>query len=530
MELTQDQKEAYDAIQSKQIVFVSGPAGTGKSFLIHYIQEQSRQKEIPYITLSSTGISAHHIEGMTVHGFLCRLKLKLIEIQPNTIFIVDEISMLGKKIMDAFECQLRKHFCTDMYFDPSDFSNPFGGQKIVFFGDFAQLPPIDDAYCFDSDAWSFINAHHELTTIKRQNDASFKTFLSHVRLGKLTRDDKLTIESMTRRKAQTTTQLFLSNKEAEEFNIMNFDKMIASGSEPIKLDSKIEAELFTSEEQDQFFKDRHQCYKTLHICIGATCMLTANLDVQNGWCNGTLGKIKAFTNDEIIMENTKGHTMSIPRKMYYRFKKRVECDVLVMGEKKKKRLCGKMECEHTPMYAYIDNDFDTKEMKRSVAQMVVHQFPILLAWGITIHKSQGMTLDSCTITLPFIYSPSLIYVALSRCKNLESIVLKTNGPIRYEQICPSSEVMKHIFNWESKVCKICNETYLGPYASFCQDCCAAPGKYSFYRFIDFIPAADPTPDMVQYLNYAIHHPEQSKTVRWKKFITFAKSPMCQVAE
>jgi hypothetical protein len=111
---------------------------------------------------------------------------------------------------------------------------------------------------------------------------------------------------------------------------------------------------------------------------------------------------------------------------------------------------------------------------------------LLLAWGITIHKSQGMTLDSCLITLPFQYSPSLIYVALSRCTSMERISLRASSPIRYDQIRPSEEVMRTIFGWKEKECKLCHESYIGPYQSFCQDCCSAPGKYSMFRFIDFI--------------------------------------------
>ena len=525
-ELTCDQQHAFDEIQKKQVVFVSGPAGTGKSFLIHHLKRDFTERQIPFIVLSSTGISAHHIEGMTVHGFLCRLQLKLIQFTPETVLIVDEISMLGKKIMDNFEYRLRKYFSQGAYFDPADKSNAFGGCKIVFFGDFAQLPPINDQYCFESEAWSTIQSHCELTTIKRQNQDEFKLFLSHVRVGKLTTEDKRCFEKMTKHQIKTQTQLFQSNKEAEEFNRFHLEQLIQSGAIASQLDAKIDETKFDASEVDAFFNDRHQFYKRLVICPGSQCMLTSNIDVANGWCNGTLGTVVSVSDTEIVMQNTKGQSKSITRKTYIRYKQRVECDVIVVGEKKekKKRTCGKMDCAHSPIYNYLDNDFE-KEAAESV--LTIHQFPLLLSWGITIHKSQGMTLESCTITLPFIYSPSLIYVALSRCISMDRIVLKTNGPIRYEQICPSQEVMTAIFGWKPKTCKICNESYIGPYASFCSDCCSAPGKYSFYRFIDFIPAADPSPDMIQYMEYALQNPKKSTTVRWKKFIDFAKSPLCK---
>jgi ATP-dependent DNA helicase PIF1 len=379
------------------------------------------------------------------------------------------------------------------------------------------LPPIDDSYCFESEAWSFINSHHELTTIKRQNQEEFKTFLSHVRLGKLNREDKQKFDTLCRHSFPTTTHLFYSNKEAEEFNEYHLKKLVEStGNVPVELQCKIDSNQFEEDEIDSFFRDRHQLYKTLFLCEGATCMLTANLDVQNGWCNGTLGTIHSIKNGQITMKNKAGQIMLIPTRIYKREKRRVECDVVV--SKGKKRFCGQTDCYHTPVYQYLDDELKDQPEH----YLHVTQYPLLLAWGITIHKSQGMSLDSCTITLPFTFSPSLIYVALSRCVSFDSLCIKTNGPIRYDQICPSQDVMKHIFQWKEAVCKICNETYLGPYSAFCQDCCSAPGKYSMYRFIDFIPQANPSPSMQDYRLYALKNPTKASTTRWKKFITFCK--------
>ena len=522
MELTPDQQVAFDAFQSNNLVYVSGPAGTGKSFLIHYIQEDCRRRNIPYKTLSSTGISAHHIEGMTVHGFICRRHLKLLDITPDTVFIMDEISMLGKKTFDAFELELRKSACTNQYFDPQDRSNPFGGYKIIFFGDFAQLPPIDDSFCFTSNAWSDIAVHCELTTIKRQADSMFKQFLSRVRIGKLLREDKEAFETLCRRKGNATTHLFLSNKEAEEFNRDGLEALVKEkGHSVMAYDCIVNAEGFTKTEQEKFFNDRHQFYQRLVVCEGAKCMLTANINVEEGWCNGTLGTIVSMTDKEIIMKSENGKTCPIPRREYTRVKHRSECDVVLGKDEKKKkgqRYCGRRDCNHTPIYTYVDNDFDSKE--EGGTMMEVQQFPILLAWGITIHKSQGMTLSSCTITLPYLYSPSLLYVALSRCTSFETLSLKASSPIRYDLIVPSTEVMTTIFGWTSKTCSICHESYIGPYARFCQDCSSAPGKHSFHRFIDFIPAANPSPDMLDYISYVKANPTKSTTTRWKKFLTF----------
>ena len=521
--LTPDQEIAFQAYTNHPRVFISGPAGTGKSFLIHHIQDDCKKKGIPCITLSSTGISAHHIEGMTVHGFLCRLRLKLIKPTPDTVFIVDESSMLGKKIFDLFETQLRKYASTDEYFDPSDRSSPFGNFKMVFFGDFAQLPPINDDFCFHSNSWYTIEEKHELTTVMRQTDPEFQTFLSHVRTGKLLKSDKDKIQSLLRHSNEATTHLFLSNAEAEEFNKTGLETMIQKEQTSItSLSSKITSTL-TEEEELQFFKDNHHCYHTLSICIGAKCMLTSNIDVQNGWCNGTLATIHDIRPQEIIIKDKKGRLCPVSRKLYQRIKHRLECDVIVSSDKKKKRYCGKTDCNHSPIYTMLDDDplYAVKIQDQS-KMMTVEQFPLLLAWGLTIHKSQGMSLESCAITLPYQYPPSLIYVALSRCISFDRLSLRTSSPIRFDQIRPSEEVMRTIFGWSDKTCQLCEETYMGPYTSFCQECCSAPGKYSQYRFIDFCEEAMPSPSMLSYINYALQNPEKSTTKRWKKFVAFCR--------
>ena len=528
--LTEDQEIAFQSIQSNQLVYISGPAGTGKSFLIQYIQEDCRKKNIPVVTLSSTGISAHHINGSTVHSFICRLRLKMIEPAVSTVFIIDEISMLGKKVFSAFEAALRKYYCTSEYFDPKDRSHPFGGAKVIFFGDFAQLPPINDEFCFFDDSWEAIQAKHELTTVKRQRETEFKDFLARVRTGKLQQMDKDRIQSMTKHcPRQGDIRLFLSNAEAEEYNAINLRELMnQTDVQATFFPSHKESSGFDMDECKSFFQDRHQCYETLSICVGAKVMLTANLDIANGWCNGTLGFVVDIRGDMILMKNTKGECLPISRKEYTRNKYRMECQVVV-SEKGKKKVCGQTDCLHSPTYSFVDDDTmnvenkDAKDAKDSLMKLKVLQFPLLLAWGITIHKSQGMSLESCVITLPYQYSPSLLYVAFSRCISFERLCIRTEHPIKYDQIRPSEEVMEHIFHWKHKTCKLCKEEYMGSYASFCADCSSAPGKYSMYRFIDFIPEANPSPDMIQYMNYVLQNQSKGTTSKWKKFVAFCKS-------
>jgi len=506
MSLTPDQQEAYDSFVQNQITFISGPAGTGKSYLIKYIQSQLTEQQRPFFTLSSTGISAHHIGGMTVHSFLCRLKIKAIEVSSEMVLILDEISMLGKKIFESFEYSLRKFFFKSKYFSKED-GTAFGGIKIVMFGDFAQLPPVQDEFCFHADCWDTILATHELKTVLRQTDPEFQSFLSHIRTGKLTRPIREKLYSLSKRKLVTDTHLFLSNAEAEEFNRRGLDSIPAVKKSFEHLHQL--AGTTNLSDLERFFLDRHQCYETLTVCVGAKCMLTTNLDVESGWCNGTLAIVESFTGDQIIIKNKVGQIMPITRKTYTRSKHTLESE-----SEHKSKAKGRYDVN------YLDD-----EEAKGADLITVHQFPLILAWGLTIHKSQGMSLPSCTISLPILYPPSLMYVALSRCMSWDTLCITSRTPIRYDQICPSTEVMSLLFETPTRTCKICQDSYVGPYAAFCHDCCSAPGSYTMYRFIDFIPEANPSPDMIQYMNYVLEHPDKGTTAKWKKFVAFCRSKM-----
>jgi ATP-dependent DNA helicase PIF1 len=194
--LTIDQERAVQAIDESTLSFISGPAGTGKSFLIHYLTEQFQEQLKTVHLLSSTGISAYHIKGMTVHSFLARIQMSesafYLPLDKDDVIIVDEMSMLGKKVFEQFEKTLRAVH----YKDPIRSNEPFGGQKIIFFGDFAQLPPVNDDFAFQSECWNYITTHCELSEIKRQNESDFVEWLLRIRSGKLTMKDRKLISDL----------------------------------------------------------------------------------------------------------------------------------------------------------------------------------------------------------------------------------------------------------------------------------------------------------------------------------------------
>lgn len=548
---TDDQKEALEACETNQLVFISGPGGTGKSFLIHYLKEKYQATGKSVHLLSSTGISAYHIGGMTVHSFLARIKMTesefFLPLTDDDIIIIDEISMLGKKIFDQFEETLRLVRSMNL---PDPEPRPFGGMKILFFGDFAQLPPVNDEYCFESVHWSYIERTIDLTEIKRQTDREFSEFLLRIRSGKLGLADRKSVESF--QKHATTPRaihLFASNEESQEYNEKRLTELCSvSRQSETTFPAIVQSETFSEQEIESFFSQRHQFYQHLKLAIGARVMLTKNISVEEGWCNGTVGTIQSISQDSFIVRRdgepiqNQPMELEIQRIEYTRIKCGQECQFVANGSicgrskctlhpydpacnvimaygPRKGKICGSLRCKRHPQSEVVYMDTDSPDLSKRIKQfLTVRQFPIVLSWGITIHKSQGMTLAECAIHLPkYKYCPSLIYVALSRCKTKEGVSIESESPIKYDAICPDEAIMSRVFKYRLKSCSICHEEFIGPYP-FCRDCSCSPGKYSLYCFKAFVQ--NMTPDRVRYAEFAMDHPTYSSAIRWKKFIAY----------
>jgi ATP-dependent DNA helicase PIF1 len=548
--LTHDQERAVQAVSDATLSFISGPAGTGKSFLIHYLTEQYQAEGKTVHLLSSTGISAYHIKGMTVHSFLARIQMKessfFLNLDKDDVIIVDEISMLGKKIFEQLDRTLRNVY----YHQPERSNQPFGDQKIIFFGDFAQLPPVNDDFAFQSNCWSHITTHCELTEIKRQHEPEFVDWLLRVRSGKMSMKDRKMIADLPNGTHRPDAiHLFASNEEALEYNERCLQQLCEEQRKTLQTYSaEIQSSHFSPEETETFFQQRHQCYHSLTVCVGSKIMLTRNIDTERGWCNGTTGWIQRVTPTELVMAKRVGaaiETRVIAKHTYCRIKCGKECQAIVEGSvcglsnckehpledqrcpyvvqhgPRAGKKCHAVDCKRHPRSEVCYLDVDEGKLMNAKQHMVVKQFPILLAWGITIHKSQGMTLEDCVIHLPkYRYQPSLVYVALSRCKTKAGISLYSDCPIKYDCICPDERVMREMFRYPMRTCGICSDVYVGPYVT-CQDCSSAPGKYSMWCFKDF--EKRPTDDMMRYVEFAIEHPGYSSATRWKKFVKFLQS-------
>jgi len=393
-------------------VFLTGGAGVGKSYttneiIHHYRRESDRQ----VVALGSTGISAVNIGGFTIHSFFAfgisnnfeelnsndkRNRGRLTELKKilkvTDLIIIDEISMVSSTLMEMIDYRLN--------------SLGYLG-KILFVGDFFQLPPIhkygqqsnnlfgDRLYAFESDAWkSFNPTIIELTEKKRTDDAEFTHILHKVRVGECDTavQNYMSKLTMTKIKDENPTFLFGRNLEV---NNMNRVKLEAVEEDEHILFAQIEKHIGTLHEKRlATWKNMLPIEEQLILKIGVPVLFTINK--WGKYANGERGMVRKIEDDHIIVEKNNEYI-------------RVE-----------------------------RHDFDLLEMKsdkdgkiQNITLATLSQFPIKLAYAITIHKSQGMSIDNLICNVDNIFAPSQFYVAISRAINPKNLKLEfTRGALR----------------------------------------------------------------------------------------------------
>lgn len=405
---------------TSESVFISGKAGTGKSSLLQYFTARTEKK---FVVLAPTGIAAMNVKGQTVHSFF-KFPPRLIQadkLKPeyarNALYenldmvIIDEVSMISANLMEAVDTALR--------INRNRHNEPFGGVQMVFIGDLFQLPPVVKSdlqeyftatyggnYFFDSPVFKndFVYHKKELTHIFRQKDERFKKVLNRIRVNEARFEDFVLLNARHRDNVgDNNSSIFLTttNKNVKRINKENLENL--SGKEYIfeaVLTGKLRDEFERLKEQlvnkkisEAEFEDEIEIkFPTnvfLKLKIGAQVMMLKN-DGLKRWVNGTVGHITRLNDGEVWVE-IDGHSY-------------------------------KMEQETWQDISY-QYDAKRKEIKENI-QGTFTQFPIKLAWAMTIHKSQGKTFDKVVIDIGTgAFSHGQTYVALSRCKTLEGIVL-----------------------------------------------------------------------------------------------------------
>lgn len=405
-----EKKRIFEDIEnSHDHFFITGKAGTGKSHLLTYLKKHTSKT---IAICAPTGVAAINVRGQTIHS-LFKLPPNLIVpgslpknnkmqeiIRHIDLLVIDEISMVRVDLMDAIDERFRQA-------KGSKF--PFGGTQIVMFGDPYQLPPVigdkelhhylTDTYggshFFNANVWQHTNFRtQELTEVFRQKDQSFITLLDLVRIGQV---DSATLETFNRRTGSGKSQTITLTTNNNKVNQINSAKLRSLTSPEFVYKAGV-----TGNIDEKYFPAE----EFLRLKKGAQVMMLKN-DQEKRWVNGSIGIIDSIDEKNInVSFNGTVHPIT-------------------QGSWEK-----------------IEYDYDREEKK--IKEKVIGsfaQYPIRLAWAITIHKSQGQTFESVHIDLDTgAFATGQTYVALSRCRTLEGLTLER--PIAYQDIKVDPNIAK----------------------------------------------------------------------------------------
>ena len=389
--LNKKQQIAFEEFKKGKNIFITGPAGTGKSMTISKIIDYCKKENKNYGITATTGASALLINGKTIHSYLgiglahetptelfkkVKYKYKNIisKICNLNVLIIDEISMMNNELFDKisnFLCLCRKS------------REQFGGIQIVLTGDFCQLESVNGDYCFNSESWKKLNLEVIfLNKMIRQNeDKSFKKILKDLRYGICSDDtfNKLLEYKDTVFTNIKPTILYPRNVDVDKINSLEYNKLIENNAK-VHNYTIILPELKKNHDKIKKWIKSLDIQDSIELCVGAQIVITANINQDKMLVNGTRGIIIELLPDKIIIKKINGTIDTIE---YY-----------------------KCIYNEDPMIYF-------------------KYMPIKLAYALTIHKSQGMTIDAIEIDIgDKIFASGQAYTALSRARTLDNIKIK----------------------------------------------------------------------------------------------------------
>lgn len=384
-----DQERALNIMKTGRNVYLTGVAGSGKTHVLNKYIRYLRDHDIETAITASTGIAATHLGGVTIHswsGIGIKDSLSLVDIDEleqkeylykritkTQVLIIDEVSMLKPGFFDSLDdlCRTIKKKET-----------PFGGMQVVLSGDFFQLPPVDrggeDIEFIDrSRVWKKMDLRVcYLREQFRHQDRNLEGILNEMREGRVSEESKQKIHDLTRQNKKfsiTPTRLYTHNADVDEINDREMDKL--PGRE----------KWFTMRAKGgknmvEKLKKSTLALENLRLKKEAVVMFVKN-NFEEGYVNGTLGVVKEFRDDLPVVETFSG---------------------------------ARIVVEPAP--------WSFEEDGKTLAS--VEQIPLRPAWAITVHKSQGMSLDAAEIDLSSSFVPGQGYVALSRVRTLDGLFLQ----------------------------------------------------------------------------------------------------------
>jgi len=426
--LTNEMQEAIRIIEnSNQSLYITGKAGTGKTTFLRYIVTNIKKR---FMIAASTGIAAVNAGGVTLHSLFnipfgvlvegsdARTSYrpeKAIMFKSLDCLIIDEISMVRPDTMDFVDRTLR------MY---RDIDEPFGGVQIIMFGDLFQLPPVvkkDEehillqfyrgpyffyAQVFKEGGFKVI----ELNQIFRQSDPKFIKILNDIREYNITAEDIEDLEELRNKTISSDfngqyVHLCSFRRDAQQIN----NEMLGTPTHT-----------YQAILSGDFSPNSAPCDQDLQLRVGARVMMLVN-DPMHLYCNGSLGFVSGLTDETITVLLDDGYQVAVQRAKW--------------SNKEYKMVGTKIE---------------------TVEKGTCEQFPVALAWAITIHKSQGLTFPHVVLHTNYTFAPGQLYVALSRCTSLDGIVsssfigkkhiLVDRDLLAFEKAC---KLNNNIFNRET---------------------------------------------------------------------------------
>jgi ATP-dependent exoDNAse (exonuclease V) alpha subunit len=385
-----NQALALDILKSGKNVFLTGSAGSGKTYVLNQYIKYLKARKVPVAVTASTGIAATHMNGMTIHSWsgigikskISRSGLLLLEtkkylkkhLEKVKVLIIDEISMLHKDQLELVNIVL-KHF--------KKTAEPFGGIQVILSGDFFQLPPIGDVppkekFSFMAPAWveAGLTVCY-LTEQYRQSDNDLNQILNEIRLGQLSEYSRKRLTDAQNNKLENDwnpTKLYTHNVDVDRINAVHLAEL---GGKIRKFDATTKG----NQKILESFKKSVQASEHIVLKKGAKVMFVRN-NPEAGYINGSMGEIIDYSEEGFPLVR------------------------LLNGRK---------------IIANEENWTVENETGKALATYI--QVPLRLAWAITIHKSQGMTLDAAEIDLSKTFEKGQGYVALSRLKELKNLKL-----------------------------------------------------------------------------------------------------------
>ncbi len=427
IDLNDEFRHALDLMEhTDNNVFITGRAGTGKSTLLNYFRGTTEKK---VVVLAPTGVAALNVNGQTIHSFfrfkpnitLERVKRIRFKEDEDNIYkelhalVIDEISMVRADLLDCVDKFLKLN-------GPRQ-GKPFGGIQMIFFGDLYQLSPVvtsteksvfssiyQTPYFYSAKVISFLEMDFiELEKVYRQHDEQFLSLLNSVRNNSIGENGLQLLNERYMPQFEPSpgdfyVYLTTTNQLAGQIN----------GQQLAKLKGRLHT--FTASIQGRFGNEYLPTATDLQIKVGAQIMMVNN-DANGRWVNGSIGKITAIT------QNSKKENAIVAA---------LADDEIV---------------EITPYTWEIFRFFAEQGQLQSEVVGRFRQYPLILAWALTIHKSQGKTLDKVIIDIGRgTFSYGQVYVALSRCTTLEGIVLKK--PILKKHIWTDYKVMDFLTKYQ----------------------------------------------------------------------------------